>query len=142
MTAEERAELKRRVGSPTTPQRDMLRARIVLLCVGGCTQREAARRLVASLPCVNKRSQRFGREGLPGLRNNPGRVRKRSIPERTVQRLLQMAGQAPPGHLDDSLHGAVRNGPCPAAARFVDQAGQTVYIKTLRQLMHTRNACA
>ena len=97
MTAEERAELERRVRSPTTTQRDVLRARIVLLCGEGCTQRETARRLSVSLPCVNKWSQRFDRKGLPGLLDRPGRGRKRSIPDETVKRVIEMAGQAPPG---------------------------------------------
>ena len=97
MTAEERAAPERRVRSTTTPQRDVLRERIVLLCGEGSTRRETARRLIVSLPRVNRWSQRFGRNGLPGLLDKRGRGRKRSIPDQTVKRVIEMAGQAPPG---------------------------------------------
>ncbi len=83
--------------APTTSRRDGLRARIVLLRSEGHSQREVARRLAVSLPCVNKWSQRFETDGLAGLRDRPGRGAKRSIPQATVQRIIEMAGQAPPG---------------------------------------------
>ena len=97
LTPEERSELERRVGAPTTSQRDCLRARIVLLRADGCSLQEAARQLGVSVPCVHKWSRRFDLHGLPGLVDKPGRGRKRSIPDRTVKRIIEMAGQAPPG---------------------------------------------
>ena len=83
--------------APTSSQRACLRARIVLLRAEGCSLREAARQLGVSVPCVHKWSQRFDVEGLPGLLDKPGRSAKRSIPDRTVKTILEMAGQAPPG---------------------------------------------
>ena len=97
LTPEERTELERRVDAPTTSQRDCLRARIVLLRAGGCSLQEAARQLRVSVPCVHKWSRRFDLHGLPGLVDKPGRGRKRSIPDRTVKSIIEMAGQAPPG---------------------------------------------
>ncbi len=64
---------------------------------GGCSQREAARQLGVSVPSVNKWSQRFDLEGLAGLFDKPGRGAKRSIPDPTVKRIIEMAGPAPPG---------------------------------------------
>ena len=97
LTAAERQVLEQRVRAPTTSQRDCLRARIVLLRADGCSLRQAARQLGVSVPCVHKWSQRFDREGLPGLVDQPGRGTKRSIPEETVRTIIEMAGQAPPG---------------------------------------------
>ncbi len=85
LTAEERRVLEQRVRAPTTSQRDCLRARIVLLRADGCSLRQAARQLGVSVPCVHKWSQRFDREGLAGLADQPGRGTKRSIPEATVR---------------------------------------------------------
>ena len=109
---EERQELERRVRAPSTSQRDCLRARIVLLRAEGCSLREAARRLGASLPCVNNWSRRFDLEGLPGLLDKPGRGSRRSIPDETVQKIIEMAGQAPPGRQGMSEPAAT--GPLPS----------------------------
>ena len=85
------------MSAPTTSQRDCLRARIVLLRADGRSLQQAARQLGVSVPCVHKWSQRFDLHGLRGLVDKPGRGRKRSIPDRTVKRIIEMAGQAPPG---------------------------------------------
>ena len=97
LTAEERQILERRVRAATTPQRDSLRARIVLLRAEGLSQKEVARRLQVSLPTVNKWSQRFEREGLPGLEERARQGRPPSLPAATVQRVIEAASQAPPG---------------------------------------------
>ena len=97
VTAEERRELERRIGAATTPARDGIRARIVLLRSEGFGQLEVASRLGVSAPSVSKWSQRFDREGLDGLKDKPGRGVKPSIPLATVQRVIEEAGKAPPG---------------------------------------------
>ena len=58
LTKAEELELEQRMRAPTTSQRDCLRARIVLPRSRGIAQREVARQLGVSLPCVNKWSQR------------------------------------------------------------------------------------
>jgi len=58
-------------------------------------QTDVARDLGASIPCVNKWSQRFERDGLEGLSDKPGRGRKSSIAEETVARVITDAGKAP-----------------------------------------------
>ncbi len=97
VTSEEKRELERRVAAPTTPVRDSLRARIVLLRSEGVRQQEVASRLGVSAPSVTKWSQRFDREGLDGLQDKPGRGAKPTIPLATVQRVVEEAGKAPPG---------------------------------------------
>lgn len=97
LTAEEKLVLQQRVSTPTTSQRDGLRARIVLLRAEGRTLKDVAQHLQVSLPCVCKWSQRFEREGLAGLRDRPGRGRKPSLPDATVQQVIAAASQAPPG---------------------------------------------
>ena len=97
ITAEEKLILEQRVRAPTTSQRDGLRARIVLLRAEGRTLQAVAQQLRVSVPCVCKWSLRFEREGLDGLKDQPGRGRKPSLPAATVQRVIEAASQAPPG---------------------------------------------
>ena len=97
VTAEEKRELERRAAASTTPARDGIRARIVLLRSEGVRQQEVASRLGVSAPSVTKWSQRFDRAGLDGLKDEPGRGVKPSIPLATVRRVIEEAGKAPPG---------------------------------------------
>ena len=97
LTAEEEAELDRRVRAGTTSTRDCLRARIVLLRAKGMRQADVAREVGASTASVNKWSQRFERDGLDGLRDRTGRGRKASIPAETVERVVAKAGARAPG---------------------------------------------
>ena len=99
LTAEEKQILEQRVRAPTTPQRDSLRARIVLLRAEGLSQKEVARQLQISRPCVNQWSQRIEREGLAGLGDRPRSGRPPSLPAATVQRVIEAASQAPPGRV-------------------------------------------
>ena len=82
LTPQERTELERGVGAPTTSQRDCLRERIVLLRADGCSLQAAARQLGVSAPCVQKWSRRFDLHGLPGLVDN--RAAAESDPFRTA----------------------------------------------------------
>ena len=95
VTPEEEKELQRRVSAPTVSKRDSLRAAIVLRRAKGMRQTDIAEELHISVPCVNKWSQRFEREGLDGLMDQPGRGRKPSIPVETVEKVIAQAGQAP-----------------------------------------------
>jgi transposase len=95
LTPEEETELRRRVNAPSVSKRDSLRAAIVLRRAKGMKQADVARELGVSVPCVNKWSQRFDREGLEGLKDKPGRGRKPSIPEETVEKVITKATQAP-----------------------------------------------
>lgn len=95
LTDTEKKELNRRVQAHSTPKRDSLRAAIVLRRAEGVKQADVARELGVSVPCVNKWSQRFERDGLDGLMDQSGRGRKHSIPLETVSRVIEDAGKAP-----------------------------------------------
>jgi transposase len=74
----ERAVLKARVRAPTTPQRDVLRARIVLLAAEERSTRSIAQEVGTMPRTVSLWRGRFAREGLAGLeeRPRPGPARK------------------------------------------------------------------
>jgi transposase len=91
----EEAELRRRSRAHTSSKRDSLRASIILRRAEGIKQADVARELDVSIPCVNKWSQRFERDGLMGLDDRDGRGRKSSIPMETVARVVTEAGKAP-----------------------------------------------
>jgi len=94
---EERAELERRVRASTTSQRDLRRARIVLLRSQGLSQRRVAEQVGVSVACVSRWSRRFDVDGIAGLLDRPGRGRRPSIPPATVGKVVDQAGQKPPG---------------------------------------------
>ena len=94
---DERAELQRRVRSPTTAQRDSLRARIVLLRAAGCSEAEVAATTDVSLNTVSLWSRRFELGGITALRDAPGRGRKPSLPESKVHQVITRVTQPPVG---------------------------------------------
>ena len=94
---EQRAELERRVRSVKTSKRDNLRAKIVLLRAEGKTQEEVAKQLGVSHVCVSKWTRRFIEKGIEGLRDAPGRGRKRSIPAEKINEVIVRVTQPPPG---------------------------------------------
>ena len=93
----EQQALERRVRATTTARRDVERARIVLLRAQGVRQKDIAAQLGVSIGSVNRWSQRFDVDGLAGLRDRPGRGRRRSIPWQTVEKVVAEAGRKPPG---------------------------------------------
>src|SRR3982751_1180567 len=94
---EERVELRNRVRASTTPQRDSLRARIILLRLRGEKAEEVARRLGVSVACVSKWTSRFETLGLEGLKDLQGRGRKPSLPKEKVDQVLTQVTQPPKG---------------------------------------------
>ena len=97
LSADQEAELNRRVRAFTTPARDLLRARIVLLRAGGKSQRDVAKEVGTSQQTVCKWTQRFAKEGLDGLVDREGRGVKPSIPREVVEKVIELAGQRAPG---------------------------------------------
>ena len=90
---DEESELRRRLRAAKTTQRDLLRARIVLLRSAGLSQRQVAAELGTTVVTVNKWSQRFERSGLAGLTDRPGRGRRPTIPLATVERAILKASE-------------------------------------------------
>jgi len=97
LTPEERLELKQRVRASTTSQRDVLRARIVLLRAEGLKEKEVAASVRTSLTTVSLWSQRFERNGLEGLKDRPGRGRKPWLPVEKIQKVITAVTQPPQG---------------------------------------------
>jgi transposase len=92
----QRAVLKARVRAPTTEQRDVLRAKIVLLAAEGCSTRSIAREVGTMPRTVSLWRGRFAREGLLGLneRQRPGPARKYTA--ETGRRILAVLEGPPP----------------------------------------------
>lgn len=97
VSEQQRQELLRIVRASSSSQRDVRRARIVLLRAQGKSQEETAREVGVNRPVVSLWEQRFRSQGLAGLKDAQGRGRKASIAPQTVQRVVTEAVQPPPG---------------------------------------------
>lgn len=97
ITPEERSELRRRVVSPTTAQRDSLRARIILLRAEGRKEADVAQSVGTSINTVSTWSKRFEQKGLEGLNDQPGRGRKSWLPPEKVRQVITRVTQPPKG---------------------------------------------
>lgn len=71
LTAKRRRKLEQIVRAGSSPQRLVLRARIVLLAAGGMTNAEIARRLGCSVAVARAWRGRFAVRGIPGLFDKP-----------------------------------------------------------------------
>src|SRR5215468_6764772 len=85
------AELRRRSRSTTIGVRDRERANIILLRIQGLGVEAVAERLSTTPKRVSLWSTRFGRSGLDGLADQPGRGRKASIAAAKVARVITEA---------------------------------------------------
>jgi transposase len=84
----ERRRLERWVRSPTSPQRLVLRSRIVLMRADGLAARETARRLGVAPGTVRLWSQRFSESGLESLAcDRVGRGRPSRLGPAEVRRI-------------------------------------------------------
>src|SRR6516162_10102035 len=92
----DRAVLEARLRASTTPQRDVFRARIVLLAAQGRSTRSIARELQTMPRTVSLWRGRYAREGLAGLeeRQRPGL--KPKYGEETGRRILAVLDTPPP----------------------------------------------
>lgn len=97
LTPAERAVLQRRVASPTTAQRDALRARIVLLRAAGRKEAEVAEEIGTSINTVSLWSKRFEENGLEGLKDRAGRGRKPWLASEKIQKVVTQVTQPPKG---------------------------------------------
>jgi putative transposase len=96
LTAEERRSLQAMVASPCAPQRDVLRARIVLLAAEGRRNEEIQDELKVSKPVVIKWRRRYAVHRLEGLVDQPGRGRKRKYDVAVRHRIAATACSTPP----------------------------------------------
>jgi len=92
----DRAVLEGRIRAPTTAQRDVLRARIVLLAASGRSTRSIAAEVQAMPRIVSLWRGRYAREGLDGLVSRRRVVRKRKYTAEAGQRILAVLDRPPP----------------------------------------------
>ena len=88
--------LEARARASTTPQRDVLRARIILLAAEDRSTRSIARDLGTTPRTVGQWRGRFAREGLAGLADRSGRGPKVRYGEETDRRILALLEGPPP----------------------------------------------
>lgn len=96
LTAEERTTLESILRSPSAAQRDVLRARIVLLAGEGQRNEQIQQGLGVSKPVVIKWRRRFAAQRLTGLVDQPGRGRKRKYDAALRHRIAATACSTPP----------------------------------------------
>ena len=114
-------ELERLISAPTTAQRIVRRARIVLSRAEGRTQLAAAAELGVSRPSVIRWERRFSSLGVAGLvKDAPGRGPKSSIPEAKKDKLITQATQPPPNRTRWSVRSMARQvGVSPASVQRI-----------------------
>ncbi len=67
----DRKRLEAVVRKRTAPQRDVLRARIILLCAEGIPHRQIKRKLHTSIDTIVRWRGRYEQEGRDGLKDRP-----------------------------------------------------------------------
>lgn len=97
LTPDERATLRRRVGAPSSAQRDVLRARIVLLRAEGRREADVAEEVGTSINTVSLWSKRFEEQGLAGLDDAPGRGRKPWLAPEKIRKVVTEVTRPPKG---------------------------------------------
>jgi transposase len=105
LSEEEERELRTVLRTPSAPQQQALRARIVLRAAEGATNTQIAAEAGVSLPTVGLWRRNFCRRRLAGLQDAPRSGRPRQIDDDEVQRVLGMTLEQPP---DGSTHWSVR----------------------------------
>lgn len=93
---QDRAALERRVRATTTPARDLVRARIILLAAQGMRNDRIAQRVGTSPSVVSMWRMRFVHRGMEGLRDKPRSGRPRRYDATTEQRILAQLDASPP----------------------------------------------
>ena len=96
LTADQEHELQTWSRSRVLPQRQVLRARIVLRAAAGTPNESIAAELGCSKPTVLQWRARFAAAGLDGLVEAPGRGRRPSYDQRTVDNVLSITLGKPP----------------------------------------------
>src|SRR5215468_5810762 len=91
-----RKVLEARCRAPTTAQRDVKRARIVLLAAAGRSTRSIAADVGIQPRIVSKWRRRFAERGLAGLKDEPRATKKPIYGKATNKRILAFLDKPPP----------------------------------------------
>jgi transposase len=122
----QQTELERLVKAPTTPQRVVRRARIVLARAQGHTQLATAAQLGVSRPAVIRWERRFADLGIDGLLHDAaGRGRKATIPEAQKEKVITQSTRPPPNRTRWSVRSMARHtGVSPASVQRIWAANE------------------
>jgi transposase len=96
LSRKDRAVLEARLRAPTTAQRDVLRARIVLMAGEGRSTRSIARVLGTMPRTVSLWRGRYAREGLAGLKERPRTGPAAKYGAESGRRILALLDEPPP----------------------------------------------
>src|SRR5689334_8864229 len=100
VSAADRARLEAIAADRNSRQKHAWRARIILATADGCGTVEITRRTGKSKPCIWRWQERFMREGVAGLlRDKTRRPGKAPLPAETVQRVVELTLEEPPGEV-------------------------------------------
>src|SRR4029453_17494534 len=91
-----RKVLEARCRAPSTPQRDVKRARIVLLAADGRSTRSIAEEVGVQPRIVSNWRRRFAEHGLGGLKDRPRAAKKPIYSKATNKRILALLEKPPP----------------------------------------------
>src|SRR5712671_5280124 len=91
-----RKVLEATYGAPTTPQRDVKRARIILLAAAGRSTRSIAQEVGVQPRIVSNWRRRFADHGLAGLQERPRSGKKPIYGQATNTRILALLDKPPP----------------------------------------------
>ncbi len=94
----QRQALQKILRSPSATQREVRRARIVLLRADGVGQQAVAQQVGVNRPVVVHWEKRFKRGGLEGLHEARRSGRKPTIPPEIKAQIISEATRPPPGH--------------------------------------------
>jgi Winged helix-turn helix len=116
---ESREELLRLVRSRNTPQKVVLRARIILLSAEGMGTVTMAERLGTSFPTIMRWRERYERMGVPGLlKDAPRPGRRRRFTDEFIASVVQRTVQEKPANASHwscgQIHSSVPSGSSPS----------------------------
>jgi transposase len=96
LSEEEERDLRSVLRTPSAPQEQAMRARIVLRAAEGASNTEIAREIGVSLPTVGLWRRNFSERRMDGLETAPRSGRPRVISDDEVQRVLAKTLETPP----------------------------------------------
>jgi Homeodomain-like domain len=98
VSAADRARLEAVAADRNSPQKHVWRARIILGTAEGSGTNAIVRRAGVSKPCVWRWQERFAAEGVDGLLRDKTRPPGTPpLPEATVERVVELTREPPPG---------------------------------------------
>lgn len=97
----QRAELEAWIRRGCTPQKQALRARMILMSADGVPTGEIVRRLGTTVPTLSRWRRRYAEAGIDGLKKDkPRKPGKPPVPQAKVRQVLALTTQPPPDGAD------------------------------------------